>query len=89
MLIDKGNVLADKLGATVTPEVYFFDEKNVLLYHGAIDNDRSGKNVSENILRVAFDSKLGGKPIPKQNPTPRLLLKRVGGSNFRAGSLFV
>jgi hypothetical protein len=25
-----------QLGATVTPEVYFFDEKNVLVYHGAI-----------------------------------------------------
>ncbi|HEY0658499.1 MAG TPA: redoxin domain-containing protein [Pyrinomonadaceae bacterium] len=65
VLIDKGNVLADKLGATVTPEVYFFDEKNVLLYHGAIDNDRSGKNVSENILRNAFDAKLVGKAIAK------------------------
>lgn len=63
VLIDKGNVWADKLGATVTPEVYFFDEKNTLLYHGAIDNDKSGKNVSENILRDAFDAKLGGKTI--------------------------
>lgn len=65
VLIDKGNVYADKLGATVTPEVYFFDEKNVLRYHGAIDNDRSGKNVSENILRDAFEAKLGGKAIAK------------------------
>jgi peroxiredoxin len=65
VLIDKGNVWADKLGATVTPEVYFFDEKNVLLYQGAIDNDRSGKNVSEHILRTAFDSKLSGKAIVK------------------------
>ena len=65
VLIDKGNVLADKLGATVTPEVYYFDENNVLLYQGAIDNDRSGKNVSENILRTAFDAKLGGKAIAK------------------------
>jgi peroxiredoxin len=80
MLIDKGNVLADKLGATVTPEVYFFDEKNVLLYHGAIDNDRSGKNVSENILRVAFDSKLGGKPIAKTKSSAfGCSIKRVGG----------
>ena len=64
-MIDKGNVFADKLGATVTPEVYFFDEKNVLVYHGAIDNDRSGKNVSENVLRDAFEAKLGGKAIVK------------------------
>jgi peroxiredoxin len=65
MLIDKGNVLADKLGATVTPEVYFLDNKNVLKYHGAIDNDRSGKNVQEQFLKTAFDSALSGKSIEK------------------------
>ena len=65
MLIDKGNVLADKLGATVTPEVYFLDNKNVLKYHGAIDNDRSGKNVQEQFLKTAFDSALSGKAIEK------------------------
>ena len=65
VLKDKDNVWADKLGATVTPEVYFFDEKNVLVYHGAIDNDRSGKNVSENVLRDAFEAKLAGKSIAK------------------------
>jgi len=65
ILIDKGNVLADKWGATVTPEVYYFDAKNVLLYHGAIDNDRSGKNVQEQYLKTAFDSALGGKKIER------------------------
>lgn len=65
LLIDKGNVLADKLGATVTPEVYFFDAKNTLLYHGAIDNDRAGKNISDTYLRTAFDSTLAGKKIEK------------------------
>jgi peroxiredoxin len=65
MLIDKGNVLADKWGATVTPEVYYFDAKNVLLYHGAIDNDRSGKNIQEQYLKTAFDSTLSGKKIEK------------------------
>ena len=65
VLIDKGNVLADKWGATVTPEVYYFNSKNVLLYHGAIDNDRSGKSVTENYLRTAFSETLGGKPVTK------------------------
>lgn len=65
MLIDKGNVLADKWGATVTPEVYFLDNKNVLKYHGAIDNDRSGKNIQEQFLKTAFDSTLSGKAIEK------------------------
>ena len=63
ILIDKGNVLADKLGATVTPEFYYLDKGNVLLYHGALDNDRSGDNVTINYLRDAFDSALGKQPI--------------------------
>lgn len=63
VLIDKGNVLADKLGASVTPEFYYFDKENILLYHGALDNDRSGKNVTTNYLRDAFDSALSNEPI--------------------------
>ena len=63
VLIDKGNVLADKLEASVTPEFYYFDKEKVLLYHGALDNDRAGKNVTVNYLRDAFDSALSKKPI--------------------------
>lgn len=65
LLIDKGNVLADRLGATVTPEAYYFDAKNVLKYHGAIDNDRSGKGITDNYLKTAFDASLSGKAIEK------------------------
>lgn len=79
ILIDKGNVLADKWGATVTPEVYYFDGKNVLLYHGAIDNDRSGKNIQERYLKTAFDSALGGKKIEKTRANAfGCTIKRVG-----------
>ena len=63
VLIDKGNVLADKLEASVTPEFFYFDKENVLLYHGALDNDRSAKNVTINYLRDAFDSALSKQPI--------------------------
>jgi len=65
VLIDKNNVLADKWGATVTPEVYYLDSKNVLLYHGAIDNDRSGRNITDAYLKAAFESALAGKAIAK------------------------
>ena len=65
VLIDKGAVLADKLGATVTPEAYYIDAKNVLLYHGAIDNDRSGRNVTDMYLKTAFDASLTGKKITR------------------------
>ena len=63
VLIDKGNVLADKLGASVTPEFFYFDNGNVLLYHGALDNDRSRKNVTIHYLRDAFDAALSKQPI--------------------------
>jgi peroxiredoxin len=65
VLKDNKNVLADKLGANVTPEMFYFNEKNVLVYHGAIDNDKSGANVSTNYLRDALDLNLAGKPVVK------------------------
>lgn len=63
VLIDKNNVLADKLGATFTPEAYFLDADNKLLYHGAIDNDRTARKIEYNYLRTALDAALSGKEI--------------------------
>ncbi len=65
ILIDKGNVLADKLAASYTPEVYFFNAQDELVYHGRIDNDRNGANVTENNLRDALDAVLSGKAVTK------------------------
>jgi thiol-disulfide isomerase/thioredoxin len=67
ILIDKGNVLADKLGATVTPEIFFVDAKGKLLYHGALDNDRSGRNVQERYAQAAFDAALTGQKIAQSS----------------------
>ena len=79
MLIDKDNKLADKLGASVTPEVYFLDTANKLLYHGAIDNDRSGRNIQEKYLRNAFEATLGGKSIERTKANAfGCTIKRVG-----------
>ena len=38
VLKDPGNKIADRLGATVTPEAYFLDANNKLVYRGRIDN---------------------------------------------------
>ena len=79
VLVDKGNVIADKLGATVTPEVYYIDAKGVLLYHGAIDNDRSGRNVTTNYLRTAFDESLAGRKVARTSANAfGCTIKRVG-----------
>lgn len=38
VLKDQGNVIADRLGASVTPEVFLLDGDFVLRYHGAVGN---------------------------------------------------
>ncbi len=65
VLIDKGNVLADKLGANVTPETFYLNDKNVLVYHGAIDNSSSGEEITENYLRNAVEANSSGQPVAK------------------------
>ncbi len=63
VLIDKGNKLADRLGAEHTPEVYFLDANNRLVYHGRIDNNRDQSMVSKHELTDALDAVLAGKPV--------------------------
>jgi peroxiredoxin len=65
ILKDPGNKIADKLGASVTPEAYFIDVNNKLLYHGRIDNSRNPAQVETSDLRNALDAALGGKSIEK------------------------
>ncbi len=82
VLIDKGNVFADKLGASFTPEVYYFNKDNVLDYHGAIDNDRSGRNITKKFLTTAFGEKLSGKEITeKETRAFGCTIKRVEKAN--------
>ncbi len=65
ILKDNGNKIADMLGATRTPEAYFLDAGNKLLYHGRIDNSRDITQVNSSELRDALEATLSGKPVPK------------------------
>jgi peroxiredoxin len=65
ILKDPGNKIADKLGASVTPEAYFLDPNNKLLYHGRIDNSRNPARIETSDLRNALDAAVGGKSIEK------------------------
>jgi peroxiredoxin len=65
ILKDPGNKIADKLGATVTPEAYFLDANNKLLYHGRIDTARNPAQLETSDLRNALDAALSDKPIEK------------------------
>ena len=65
ILKDPGNKIADRLGASVTPEAYFIDPNNKLLYHGRIDNARNPAQIETSDLRNALDAALDGKTIEK------------------------
>jgi peroxiredoxin len=65
ILKDSGNKIADKLGASVTPEAYLLDASNKLVYHGRIDNSRNAAQVETPDLRNAIDAVLSGKPVEK------------------------
>jgi peroxiredoxin len=62
---DKGNKIADQLGAERTPEAFFLDASNKLVYHGRIDNHRNVSLVNANDLRDAIEATLSGKPVVK------------------------
>lgn len=65
ILKDKGSKIADMLGAERTPEVFFLDAANKLVYHGRIDNHRDISLVQSSDLRNAIDETLAGKPVMK------------------------
>jgi peroxiredoxin len=65
VLKDDGNKIADRLGATRTPEAYLLDASGKLVYHGRIDNSQNTANITANDLRNALDEMLAGKPISK------------------------
>ena len=65
ILKDPGNKIADRLGASVTPEAYFISATNKLLYHGRIDNSRNAAQIETSDLRNALDAALADKPIDK------------------------
>ena len=65
ILKDDNNKVADRLGATRTPEVYVLDSKGKLAYHGRIDDAQKVESVSSNDLRNALDEIAGGKAVTK------------------------
>jgi peroxiredoxin len=62
---DENNVVADKFGATVTPESYVIDSSGVIRYHGSIDDSQNISKVRTQRLRNALDAVLAGKEPPQ------------------------
>jgi thiol-disulfide isomerase/thioredoxin len=63
ILKDNDNVVADKVSASVTPEIFVLNKKLEVLYHGRIDDSRRAPDVKSQDLRIALDAVLAGKPV--------------------------
>ena len=66
--VDAKSALAKTFGATRTPEIFLFDAKRSLVYHGTIDdNSRDASAVKKHYLKDAIEALLQGqKPNPAQ-----------------------
>jgi peroxiredoxin len=62
---DNDNVVADRFGAQVTPEVFVLDKASTIRYHGYIDNSRNPANIKVKGLRMALDAMLAGNSVAR------------------------
>jgi peroxiredoxin len=75
---DRSNVLADRLGASVTPEAFLLDRDGTLRYQGHIDDSRNPARTRVRGLTTALDELLAGKPVTKsQSKAFGCTIKRV------------
>ena len=63
---DWKNSVADKLGASMTPEAFVLNAKGEVLYHGAIDDSKNEARVKITALRDAISSTVQGNPINRK-----------------------
>ncbi len=60
---DEYNLVADRFGATVTPESYVIDKTGTIVYHGSIDDSMNADKVQSQRLRMALDQVMASQPV--------------------------
>jgi peroxiredoxin len=69
-LHDESQEVAKAYQAQCTPDIYVFDQKRQLAYHGRIDDNWQDESlVTKQDLRTALDAILEGQEIPEQYPS--------------------
>ncbi|MBS1829397.1 MAG: redoxin domain-containing protein [Acidobacteria bacterium] len=62
---DVHNGLANRLGASITPEAFVVDKGGKVLYQGAFDDARNPARVKVQFLRDAIEDVLAGRPVSR------------------------
>ena len=64
MLVDADGKVGKMYGAKRTPEMYVISADGVLVYHGAIDNDRTARGPGDlNYVEQAVTATIAGEPV--------------------------
>jgi thiol-disulfide isomerase/thioredoxin len=63
---DPDNHVADRLGATVTPEVFVLDREGRLRYKGQIDDARNPARVQVRGVKSAIEDLLAGREVARE-----------------------
>lgn len=61
---DDSQRIARAYGAQVTPEIFVFDEKRLLKYHGRVDDNKDPSAAKVHDLKNAIDALLAGREPP-------------------------
>ena len=85
--VDQGNVVADRLGAKTTPNLFIVDKKGVVRYVGAYDDNKMGTlkgGVEKPYVRQAIDALLNDQEPPVASTEPFGCPIKRGGSKPKA-----
>lgn len=78
VLKDEGNLVADRYGAKVTPEVFFIDNDFKIRYHGPVDDNQRRDKVKQSYLKNAINAYLEGEEINPSEVEPKgCIIKRM------------
>ena len=78
ILKDENNIIADKMKAQFTPEIFVMNPALEILYHGRIDDSMRDNDIKTHDLRTALDEILAGKPVStKETKAFGCTIKRV------------
>jgi thioredoxin-related protein len=76
-VIDNNSAMADAFGATRTPEIFLFDNKGKLAYHGAIDDNANSADAAVSYMKPAIENLAAGKKIePEKTKSVGCTIKR-------------
>jgi peroxiredoxin len=71
VLQDASGQVGKAYGARTTPHMFVIDEKGIVRYMGAIDDDPRGKNASaKNHVLTTVQALVGGKPVATSSTEP-------------------